>query len=181
MSSTNKKDLERLINIMSEYIPDTNNYFTYDGKPLLHNITFNNPKEISKIYYKSSSLNQFIKEIKTGKHDFRLNQYNKSCIQESYNNISNSKCMSIESYYNEKIKINIINKSLNINPKIIKFSLNNNYYDIIIEDIHEDNEDNEDKHLSNLEFIANTLNSTIKSKKIKDEIVSKFFNLTTSS
>ena len=43
--------------------------------------------------------------------------------------------MSIVGYINnENIKINIINKSLNINPQIISFTLNeNNLYDIIIE------------------------------------------------
>jgi hypothetical protein len=179
MTSSNKIKLQKLIDIMSEHIHDTNNYFTYNGKPLSTKITFDNPKQISKIYYKSSSLNQFIKEIKEGKHGFILNQYNKSCIQESYNNISNSKCMSVESYNNDKIKINIINKSLNINPQIIKFSFHNNYYEIFIEDIDDDNEDNEDE-LSNLEVIAKTLKSSIKSDKINDKIVSDFFKLTSS-
>jgi hypothetical protein len=181
MTSSNKIKLQKLIDIMSEHIPDINNYFTYNGKPLTTKITFDNPKQISKIYYKSSSLNQFIKEIKTGKHGFILNQYNKSCIQESYNNISNSKCMSVESYNNDKIKINIINKSLNINPQIIKFSFHNNYYEIFIED-NQDNQDNDDDNeLSNLELIAKTLKSSIKSDKINDKIVSDFFKLTTSS
>lgn len=180
MTSSNKIKLQKLIDIMSEHIPDTNNYFTYNGKPLSTEITFDNPIQISKIYYKSSSLNQFIKEIKTGKHGFILNQYNKSCIQESYNNISNSKCMSVESYNNDKIKINIINKSLNINPQIIKFSFHNNYYEIFIDDNEDNDYNNDDKELSNLELIAKTLKSSIKSDKINDKIVSDFFKLTSS-
>ena len=179
----NKKGLELLIDIMSEHIQPTN-YFTYNGKPILNKITFNSTNDLSKIYYKSSSLNQFIKEIKDGKYNFIVNQYNKSCIQRIYNNISETKCMSIVGYINnENIKINIINKSLNINPQIISFTLNeNNVYDIIIEDI-EDIEDIEkkkkenEKELSILTVIASALSSTIKSKKINDEIVSKFYKL----
>lgn len=179
----NKKGLELLIDIMSEHIQPTN-YFTYNGKPILNKITFNSTNDLSKIYYKSSSLNQFIKEIKDGKYNFIVNQYNKSCIQRIYNNISETKCMSIVGYINnENIKINIINKSLNINPQIISFTLNeNNIYDIIIEDI-EDIEDIEnkkkenEKELSILTVIASALSSTIKSKKINDEIVSKFYKL----
>ena len=179
----NKKGLEVLIDIMSEHIQPTN-YFTYNGKPILNKITFNSTNDLSKIYYKSSSLNQFIKEIKDGKYNFIVNQYNKSCIQRIYNNISETKCMSIVGYINnENIKINIINKSLNINPQIISFTLNeNNVYDIIIEDI-EDIEDIEkkkkenEKELSILTVIASALSSTIKSKKINDEIVSKFYKL----
>ena len=179
----NKKGLELLIDIMSEHIQPTN-YFTYNGKPILNKITFNSTNDLSKIYYKSSSLNQFIKEIKDGKYNFIVNQYNKSCIQRIYNNISETKCMSIVGYINnENIKINIINKSLNINPQIITFKLNeNNVYDIIIEDI-EDIEDIEkkkkenEKELSILTVIASELSSTIKSKKINDEIVSKFYKL----
>ena len=179
----NKKGLELLIDIMSEHIQPTN-YFTYNGKPILNKITFNSTNDLSKIYYKSSSLNQFIKEIKDGKYNFIVNQYNKSCIQRIYNNISETKCMSIVGYINnENIKINIINKSLNINPQIISFTLNeNNVYDIIIEDI-EDIEDIEkkkkenEKELSILTVIASELSSTIKSKKINDEIVSKFYKL----
>ena len=120
----NKKRLELLIDIMSEHIQPTN-YFTYNGKPILNKITFNSTNDLSKIYYKSSSLNQFIKEIKDGKYNFIVNQYNKSCIQRIYNNISETKCMSIIGYINnENIRINIINKSLNINPQIISFTLN---------------------------------------------------------
>ena len=179
----NKKRLELLIDIMSEHIQPTN-YFTYNGKPILNKITFNSTNDLSKIYYKSSSLNQFIKEIKDGKYNFIVNQYNKSCIQRIYNNISETKCMSIIGYINnENIRINIINKSLNINPQIISFTLNeNNVYDIIIEDI-EDIEDIEkkkkenEKELSILTVIASALSSTIKSKKINDEIVSKFYKL----
>ena len=179
----NKKGLELLIDIMSEHIQPTN-YFTYNGKPILNKITFNSTNDLSKIYYKSSSLNQFIKEIKDGKYNFIVNQYNKSCIQRIYNNISETKCMSILGYINnENIRINIINKSLNINPQIISFTLNeNNVYDIIIEDI-EDIEDIEkkkkenEKELSILTVIASELSSTIKSKKINDEIVSKFYKL----
>lgn len=179
----NKKGLELLIDIMSEHIQPTN-YFTYNGKPILNKITFNSTNDLSKIYYKSSSLNQFIKEIKDGKYNFIVNQYNKSCIQRIYNNISETKCMSIVGYINnENIRINIINKSLNINPQIISFTLNeNNVYDIIIEDI-EDIEDIEkkkkenEKELSILTVIASALSSTIKSKKINDEIVSKFYKL----
>ena len=179
----NKKGLELLIDIMSEHIQPTN-YFTYNGKPILNKITFNSTNDLSKIYYKSSSLNQFIKEIKDGKYNFIVNQYNKSCIQRIYNNISETKCMSIVGYINnENIRINIINKSLNINPQIISFTLNeNNVYDIIIEDI-EDIEDIEkkkkenEKELSILTVIASELSSTIKSKKINDEIVSKFYKL----
>ena len=179
----NKKGLKLLIDIMSEHIQPTN-YFTYNGKPILNKITFNSTNDLSKIYYKSSSLNQFIKEIKDGKYNFIVNQYNKSCIQRIYNNISETKCMSIVGYINnENIKINIINKSLNINPQIISFTLNeNNVYDIIIEDI-EDIEDIEkkkkenEKELSILTVIASALSSTIKSKKINDEIVSKFYKL----
>lgn len=179
----NKKRLELLIDIMSEHIQPTN-YFTYNGKPILNKITFNSTNDLSKIYYKSSSLNQFIKEIKDGKYNFIVNQYNKSCIQRIYNNISETKCMSILGYINnENIRINIINKSLNINPQIISFTLNeNNVYDIIIEDI-EDIEDIEkkkkenEKELSILTVIASALSSTIKSKKINDEIVSKFYKL----
>ena len=179
----NKKGLEVLIDIMSEHIQPTN-YFTYNGKPILNKITFNSTNDLSKIYYKSSSLNQFIKEIKDGKYNFIVNQYNKSCIQRIYNNISETKCMSIVGYINnENIRINIINKSLNINPQIISFTLNeNNVYDIIIEDI-EDIEDIEkkkkenEKELSILTVIASALSSTIKSKKINDEIVSKFYKL----
>ena len=179
----NKKGLELLIDIMSEHIQPTN-YFTYNGKPILNKITFNSTNDLSKIYYKSSSLNQFIKEIKDGKYNFIVNQYNKSCIQRIYNNISETKCMSIVGYINnENIRINIINKSLNINPQIITFTLNeNNVYDIIIEDI-EDIEDIEkkkkenEKELSILTVIASELSSTIKSKKINDEIVSKFYKL----
>lgn len=179
----NKKGLKLLIDIMSEHIQPTN-YFTYNGKPILNKITFNSTNDLSKIYYKSSSLNQFIKEIKDGKYNFIVNQYNKSCIQRIYNNISETKCMSIVGYINnENIRINIINKSLNINPQIISFTLNeNNIYDIIIEDI-EDIEDIEnkkkenEKELSILTVIASALSSTIKSKKINDEIVSKFYKL----
>ena len=56
MTSSNKIKLQKLIDIMSEHIPDTNNYFTYNGKPLSTEITFDNPIQISKIYYKSSSV-----------------------------------------------------------------------------------------------------------------------------
>ena len=179
----NKKGLELLIDIMSEHIQPTN-YFTYNGKPILNKITFNSTNDLSKIYYKSSSLNQFIKEIKDGKYNFIVNQYNKSCIQRIYNNISETKCMSIVGYINnENIKINIINKSLNINPQIISFTLNeNNVYDIIIEDIEdiekiEKKKKENEKELSILTVIASELSSTIKSKKINDEIVSKFYKL----
>ena len=179
----NKKGLELLIDIMSEHIQPTN-YFTYNGKPILNKITFNSTNDLSKIYYKSSSLNQFIKEIKDGKYNFIVNQYNKSCIQRIYNNISETKCMSIIGYINnENIRINIINKSLNINPQIISFTLNeNNVYDIIIEDIEniekiEKKKKENEKELSILTVIASELSSTIKSKKINDEIVSKFYKL----
>ena len=176
----NKKRLELLIDIMSEHIQPTN-YFTYNGKPILNKITFNSTNDLSKIYYKSSSLNQFIKEIKDGKYNFIVNQYNKSCIQRIYNNISETKCMSILGYINnENIRINIINKSLNINPQIISFTLNeNNVYDIIIEDIEniEKKKKENEKELSILTVIASALSSTIKSKKINDEIVSKFYKL----
>ena len=176
----NKKGLELLIDIMSEHIQPTN-YFTYNGKPILNKITFNSTNDLSKIYYKSSSLNQFIKEIKDGKYNFIVNQYNKSCIQRIYNNISETKCMSIVGYINnENIRINIINKSLNINPQIITFTLNeNNVYDIIIEDIEdiEKKKKENEKELSILTVIASELSSTIKSKKINDEIVSKFYKL----
>ena len=179
----NKKRLELLIDIMSEHIQPTN-YFTYNGKPILNKITFNSTNDLSKIYYKSSSLNQFIKEIKDGKYNFIVNQYNKSCIQRIYNNISETKCMSIIGYINnENIRINIINKSLNINPQIISFTLNeNNVYDIIIEDIEniekiEKKKKENEKELSILTVIASALSSTIKSKKINDEIVSKFYKL----
>ena len=179
----NKKGLEVLIDIMSEHIQPTN-YFTYNGKPILNKITFNSTNDLSKIYYKSSSLNQFIKEIKDGKYNFIVNQYNKSCIQRIYNNISETKCMSIVGYINnENIRINIINKSLNINPQIISFTLNeNNVYDIIIEDIEniekiEKKKKENEKELSILTVIASALSSTIKSKKINDEIVSKFYKL----
>ena len=179
----NKKRLELLIDIMSEHIQPTN-YFTYNGKPILNTITFNSTNDLSKIYYKSSSLNQFIKEIKDGKYNFIVNQYNKSCIQRIYNNISETKCMSIIGYINnENIRINIINKSLNINPQIISFTLNeNNVYDIIIEDIEniekiEKKKKENEKELSILTVIASALSSTIKSKKINDEIVSKFYKL----
>ena len=170
----NKKNLETLIKIMSDYIP--NNHFTYNGKSIKNNINFTNSNDLSKIYYKSSSLNQFIKEIKDGKYDFKLSQYNKSCIKRIYNNISDSKCMSYESYINnENIKINIINKSLNINPQITKFSVNDNNYDIIIEDTQ--NEIKKIDELTYLGVIAAALSSTIKSQKIKEEIVSKFLKL----
>ena len=76
---------------------------------------------------------------------------------------------------NENIKINIINKSLNINPQITKFSVNDNNYDIIIEDT-QYNIKQKDK-LTYLGVIAAALSSTIKSQKIKDEIVSKFLKL----
>uniref|UniRef100_A0A6C0ENC3 Uncharacterized protein n=1 Tax=viral metagenome TaxID=1070528 RepID=A0A6C0ENC3_9ZZZZ len=171
----NKKGFEKLIDIMSEYIPD-NNYFTYNGKPILNNTTLNTSNDLSKIYYKSSSLNQFIKEIENGKYEFYLNQYNKSCIQRIYNNINESKCMSIKSYTNDKnIRINIINKSININSKITSFSLHDNIYDIIIEDNEEkEKEIEKEKELSMLEVIASTLNSSIKSQKIQDIIVSRY-------
>jgi len=176
----NKKSFEKLIDIMSEYIPD-NNYFTYNGKPILNNTTLNTSNDLSKIYYKSSSLNQFIKEIENGKYDFYLNQYNKSCIQRIYNNMYESKCMSIKSYINNKnIIINIINKSININSEITSFSLHdNNIYDIIIEDIEEKEQkekekEKEIKDLSMLEVIAASLSSTIKSQKIQNEIVSRY-------
>jgi hypothetical protein len=179
--SDNKKGFETLINIMSDYIPD-NNHFTYNGKPILNKMTFNSSNDLSKIYYKSSSLNQFIKEIEVGKYEFHLNQYNKSCIERIYNNITESKCMSIKSYINNKnIIINIINKSININSKISSFSLHdNNIYDIIIEDfedikeIKEMKEKKEIKDLSMLEVIAAALSSTIKSQKIQNEIVSRY-------
>jgi hypothetical protein len=171
----NKQNLKTLIKIISDYIPD--NYFTYNGKPINNNTTFDNIKEITKIYYKNCSLNQFIKEIKTGKYGFILNQYNQSCVQRIYNNISNSKCISIQNYINnENIKINIINKSLNVNPKITKFTFNDTY-DIIIEDVDEEEEE-EEEELSYLGLLATSLTSTIKSKKIKDEIVSKFQKIT---
>ena len=172
----NKKGFEKLIDIMSEYIPD-NNYFTYNGKPILNNTTLNTSNDLSKIYYKSSSLNQFIKEIENGKYEFYLNQYNKSCIQRIYNNINESKCMSIKSYTNDKnIKINIINKSININYKITSFSLHDNIYDIIIEDNEEIEikEIKEKKELSMLEVIASALSTSIKSQKIQDIIVSRY-------
>jgi hypothetical protein len=176
----NKKGFEILINIMSDYIPD-NNHFTYNGKPILNKTTFNSKNDLSKIYYKSSSLNQFIKEIEMGKYDFHLNQYNKSCIQRIYNNMYESKCMSIKSYINNKnIIINIINKSININSEITSFSLHdNNIYDIIIEDIEEKEQkekekEKEIKDLSMLEVIAAALSSTIKSQKIQNEIVSRY-------
>jgi hypothetical protein len=172
----NKKGFEKLIDIMSEYIPD-NNYFTYNGKPILNNTTLNTSNDLSKIYYKSSSLNQFIKEIENGKYEFYLNQYNKSCIQRIYNNINESKCMSIKSYTNDKnIKINIINKSININYKITSFSLHDNIYDIIIEDNEEIEikEKEEKKELSMLEVIASALSTSIKSQKIQDIIVSRY-------
>ena len=88
--------------------------------------------------------------------------------------------MSVESYNNDKIKINIINKSLNINPQIIKFSFHNNYYEIFIDDNEDNDYNNDDKELSNLEVIAKTLKSSIKSDKINDKIVSDFFKLTSS-
>ena len=98
-------------------------------------------------------------------------------LQRIYNNISNSKCISIQNYINnENIKINIINKSLNINPKITKFTFNDTY-DIIIEDVDEEEEE-EEEELSYLGLLATSLTSTIKSKKIKDEIVSKFQKIT---
>ena len=160
----NKKSLKKLINIISHYIPDY--HFTYNTKPITTNITFDNSKDLSKIYYKSSSLNEFIKEIKNGHYGFHLNQYNQSCIQRIYNNISNSKCISVESYINkENIKINIINKSLNINPKITKFTYNNinHTYDICIDENEETDEETEE--LSFLGVLAAALTSTIKSKK----------------
>ena len=170
----NKQNLKTLIKIISDYIPD--NHFTYNGKHINNNTSFDNIKEITKIYFKDISLNQFIKEIKEGKYGFILNQYNESCVQRIYNNISNSKCILVESYINnENIKINIINKSLNINPKITKFTFNNTY-DIIIEDVEEIEE--EEEELSYLGLLAAALTSTIKSKKIKDEIVSKFQKIT---
>ena len=171
----NKKSFEKLIDIMSEYIPD-NNYFTYNGKPILNNTTLNTSNDLSKIYYKSSSLNQFIKEIKDGKYNFIVNQYNKSCIQRIYNNISETKCMSIVGYINnENIKINIINKSLNINPQIISFTLNeNNVYDIIEDNEQKEIEEKEEKKLSMLEVIASALSTSIKSQKIQDIIVSRY-------
>jgi hypothetical protein len=158
----NKKGFSKLIDIMSEYIPD-NNYFTYNGKPILNNTTLNISDDLSKIYYKSSSLNQFIKEIENGKYEFYLNQYNKSCIQRIYNNINESKCMSIKSYTNNKnIRINIINKSININSKITSFSLHDNIYDIIIEDNEEKEiEKEKEKEISILEVIASALSSSI--------------------
>ena len=182
--SDNKKGFEKLINIMSDYIPD-NNHFTYNGKPILNKMTFNSSNDLSKIYYKSSSLNQFIKEIEVGKYEFHLKQYNKSCIEKIYNNITESKCMSIKSYINNKnIIINIINKSININSKISSFSLHdNNIINIIIEDfedikeikeIKEMKEKKEIKDLSMLEVIASALSSTIKSQKIQNEIVSRY-------
>jgi hypothetical protein len=177
----NKQNLKTLIKIISEYVPDIN--FTYNGKPINNNTTFDKSKELSKIYYKNSSLNQFIKEIKEDKYGFSLNQYNQSCVERIYNNVLNSKCISIESYINnENIKINIINKSLNINPKITKFIFNNTY-DIIIEDVEDDNDndndnDNDKEDLSYLGVLAASLTSTIKSEKIKDEIVSKFQKIT---
>ena len=185
--NNNKKSFETLINIMSDYTSDYN-HFTYNGKPILNNTTLNSTNDLSKIYYKSSSLNQFIKEIETGKYEFHLNQYNKSCIQRIYNNIYESKCMSIKSYINNKnIKINIINKSINSNYKITSFSIHdNNIYDIIIEDNEQKEEikekelkekelkEKEIKELSMLEVIAASLSSTIKSQKIQNEIVSRF-------
>ena len=185
-SSTNKKNLETLIDIMSDYISD-NNHFTYQGNPILNKITLDNPNELSKIYYKSSSLNQFIIEMKEGKHGFRLTQYNESCFQRIYNNISDSKCKKFESYKNENMQINIINKSSsNLNSKIIKFKLNeNNTYDIIFDDNDDNDDDNDDDNnddndndnndLSNLGLIATTLNLSIKSEKIKDKIINKYF------
>ena len=171
----NKQNLKTLIKIISEYVPDIN--FTYNGKPINNNTTFDKSKELSKIYYKNSSLNQLIKEIKEGKYGFSLNQYNQSCVERIYNNVLNSKCISIESYINnENIKINIINKSLNINPKITKFIFNNTY-DIIVEDVEEIEEEKEEE-LSYLGVLAASLTSTIKSEKIKDEIVSKFQKIT---
>ena len=41
----NKKSFEKLIDIMSEYIPD-NNYFTYNGKPILNNTTLNTSNDL---------------------------------------------------------------------------------------------------------------------------------------
>ena len=55
----NKKGLETLIEIISDYIPD--NHFTYNGKSIKNNTTFTTSNDLAKIYYKSSSLNQFIK------------------------------------------------------------------------------------------------------------------------
>jgi hypothetical protein len=88
--------------------------------------------------------------------------------------------MSIKSYTNDKnIKINIINKSININYKITSFSLHDNIYDIIIEDNEEiekeeKEEKEEKKELSMLEVIASALSTSIKSQKIEDIIVSRY-------
>ena len=85
--------------------------------------------------------------------------------------------MSIKSYTNDKnIKINIINKSININYKITSFSLHDNIYDIIIEDNEEIEikEIKEKKELSMLEVIASALSTSIKSQKIEDIIVSRY-------
>ena len=164
-------------------------------------------KDLSELYYDEIPFSQFIKDLKEGKHGFILNSYNKSCIQKVINNISDSKCLSIESYNNNNIQINIINKSFNINPQITKveFQINNNI-NIYMEEkeeekgekklekgekklekgenklekgekILEKGENKLEKEVKLLSGVANTLSYFITSEEEKKEIISKFLKI----
>jgi len=185
----NKEDLKKLINIMSHYNKSYKYHITYKKKSIIDKTTIDN--DLSELYYDEIPFNQFVKDLKEEKHGFALNSYNKSCIQKVINNISDSKCLSIESYNNNNIQINIINKSFNINPQIAKVEFQTNNINIFIEDKTEKKEDkkedkNEDKNEKKLEKevkllsgVANTLSYYITSDEEKKEIISKFLHLFT--
>ena len=187
----NKEDLKKLINIMSHYNKSYKYHITYKKKSIIDKTTIDN--DLSELYYDEIPFNQFVKDLKEEKHGFALNSYNKSCIQKVINNISDSKCLSIESYNNNNIQINIINKSFNINPQIAKVEFQTNNINIYIEDKNEDKrEKNEDKkedkkedtnekklekEVKLLSGVANTLSYYITSDEEKKEIISKFLKI----
>ena len=201
----NKEDLKKLINIMSHYNKSYKYHITYNKKLMKEITTID--KDLSELYYDEIPFSQFIKDLKEGKHGFILNSYNKSCIQKVINNISDSKCLSIESYNNNNIQINIINKSFNINPQITKveFQINNNI-NIYMEEkeeekgekklekgekklekgenklekgekILEKGENKLEKEVKLLSGVANTLSYFITSEEEKKEIISKFLKI----
>jgi hypothetical protein len=186
----NKEDLKKLINIMSHYNKSYKYHITYKKK-LMNEITTID-KDLSELYYDEIPFSQFVKDLKEGKHGFILNSYNKSCIQKVINNISDSKCLSIESYNNNNIQINIINKSFNINPQITKVEFQINNINIYMEEKEEKKEEKEEKKLEKkeekeekklekevklLSGVANTLSYFITSEEEKKEIISKFLKI----
>ena len=186
----NKEDLKKLINIMSHYNKSYKYHITYNKKLMKEITTID--KDLSELYYDEIPFSQFIKDLKEGKHGFILNSYNKSCIQKVINNISDSKCLSIESYNNNNIQINIINKSFNINPQITKVEFQINNINIYMEEkeeekgekklekgekILEKGENKLEKEVKLLSGVANTLSYFITSEEEKKEIISKFLKI----